>query len=178
MTKRCARYHSLDNQDCIHPKQAGMLLITSMPARISRRDAAGRDIGRDYQRECIESWRCAGFQVLSINSVTEPVDTSICQTAFVKRDASSTTGRPHVFLSDMLAIAASEACGQPFALINADVFIADTGLHKRFINMRRGEVYLSRRIDIEGAPERGTKRPDPSQRAQLLYGPLWPQQPL
>jgi len=155
-----------------------MLLITSMPARISRRDAAGRDIGRDYQRECIESWRCAGFQVLSINSVTEPVDTSICQTAFVKRDASSTTGRPHVFLSDMLAIAASEACGQPFALINADVFIADTGLHKRFINMRRGEVYLSRRIDIEGAPERGTKRPDPSQRAQLLYGPLWPQQPL
>ena len=78
----------------------------------------------------------------------------------------------------MLAIAASEACGQPFALINADVFIADTGLHKRFINVRRREVYLSRRIDIEGAPERGAKRPDPSQRAQLLYGPLWPQQPL
>ena len=54
----------------------------------------------------------------------------------------------------MLAIAASEACGQPFALINADVFIADTSLRKRFINMQRGEVYFSRRIDIETLEQR------------------------
>jgi hypothetical protein len=34
------------------------------------------------------------------------------------------------------------------------VFIADTSLRKRFINMQRGEVYFSRRINIETLEQR------------------------
>src|ERR1700730_10574743 len=46
-------------------------LITSIPPAISRLDAKGVEIGEAYQLACIESWKRAGFEPVSVNSKDE-----------------------------------------------------------------------------------------------------------
>jgi hypothetical protein len=68
----------------------------------------------------------------------------------VSRDASAITGRPHVFLADLLAVASSEAQGQPFVVMNADLLIPPNMLlGAKVAQLRPGELIFSRRIDID-----------------------------
>lgn len=70
---------------------------------MSRLNAKGHEIGEAYQQSCIESWQHAGFEPVSVNSINEPCSHST-RIISVSRDASAITGRPHVFLADLLAV--------------------------------------------------------------------------
>src|SRR5580704_15587850 len=95
-------------------------LITSIPPRLSRLDSAGVDFGDAYQSDCIASWRSAGFDPISVNSADE-AHTHAVRVIPVGRDASAITGRPNVYLGDLLAVACIEANGGSFAITNADI---------------------------------------------------------
>ena len=124
-------------------------LITSIAPTISRRNEKGDEIGEAYQLSCIESWRRAGFEPVSVNSMNEAYRHSVRMIP-VSRDASAITGRAHVFLADLLAVASIEARGRPFVLINADLIIPSSpALAGRLAQMRPGEFIFSRRIDID-----------------------------
>jgi hypothetical protein len=124
-------------------------LITSIAPRIFRRNEKGDEIGEAYQLNCIESWRRAGFQPVSVNPTNEVYSHSVRMIP-VSRDASAITGRAHVFLADLLAVVSTEARGRPFVLMNADLVIPSTSaLAGRLAQIRPGEFIFSRRIDID-----------------------------
>jgi hypothetical protein len=124
-------------------------LITSLPPNVSRHDARGKEIGADYQERCIESWHRAGFEPISVNSTSESYRHSVRMIP-VSRDASAVTGRPNVFLADLLAVASNEAGGGPVVLMNADLLIRPgTALAANALELRPGEFIFSRRIDID-----------------------------
>jgi hypothetical protein len=124
-------------------------LFTSVPPRLSRLDTKGREIGEDYQRECIASWQRAGFEPVSVNSTNETHSHSL-PVISLARDASSIIGRPHVFFADLLAAASMEARGRPFVLLNADLILTTTvDFSARVAQLRPGEFMFSRRLDID-----------------------------
>ena len=124
-------------------------LITSISPRIFRRNEKGDEIGEAYQLTCIESWRHAGFEPVSVNSINEAYSHSVRMIP-VRRDASAITGRTHVFLADLLAVVSTEARGRPFVLMNADLVIPSTSaLADRLSQICPGEFIFSRRIDID-----------------------------
>jgi hypothetical protein len=124
-------------------------LITSLPPSLSRLDPAGEEIGGEYQERCIESWREAGFEALSVNSASESYRHPVRMVP-VDRDASAVTGRPNVFLADLLAVASSEARGGPVVVMNADLLIRPgTSLAAAVLELRPGEFIFSRRINIQ-----------------------------
>jgi len=124
-------------------------LVTSLPPSLSRLDAEGEEIGADYQERCIESWYRAGLEPLSVNSASEAYRHSVRMVP-IGRDASALTGRPNVFLADLLAVASEEAEGGPVVLMNADLLIRPgTELAAAVRELRRGEFIFSRRIDID-----------------------------
>lgn len=128
---------------------AGVPLITSLPPKLSRQDERGEEIGAAYQERCIESWRRAGFEPISVNSASEPYRHSVRMLP-VGRDASAVTGRPNVFLADLIAVAAQEAKGGPVVLMNADLVVRPgTALAPNVRELRPGEFLFSRRIDID-----------------------------
>jgi hypothetical protein len=137
-------------------------LITSLPPNLSRLDARGEEIGADYQERCIESWHRAGFEPISVNSTSESYRHSVRMIP-VSRDASAVTGRPNVFLADLLAVASNEAEGGPVVLMNADLLIRPgTALAAAVLELRPGEFIFSRRIDID--------RPDQTDGMPWLLG--------
>jgi hypothetical protein len=118
-----------------------------------RLDPMGRDIGDAYQQQCIESWRRSGFDPVSVNSANEPYNHSVRMVP-ASRDASRITGRPHVFLSDLLAVASAEASGRPFAVMNADLLIPRrAALATKVSDLPAGEFLFSRRVDIDQPTE-------------------------
>ncbi len=121
-------------------------LITSIPPRMSRVDASGAEIGPEYQRRCIESWRAAGFDPISVNSVREPAPEGVTVVT-VDRDAEHITGRPHVFVSDLIQCGARSVAdsGDVFAIANADLIFSPKARLSRF---DRDVLLMSRRIDI------------------------------
>ena len=116
---------------------------------MSRLNANGDEIGHEYQQSCIDSWRRAGFEPISVNSINEACSHSI-RTIRVSRDASAIAGRPLVFLADLLNVASIEVQGRPFALMNADLFMPpSSALAAKVAQLRAGEFIFSRRIDID-----------------------------
>ena len=81
--------------------QNKIVLATSIPPALSRRDG-GREIGAEYQRLCMRSWRDCGFRILSINDESEIPELSARHPGIVfvpaARNASAITeiGRAHV----------------------------------------------------------------------------------
>lgn len=127
---------------------------------MSRRTEDGRDIGADYQRQCIASWREAGFtEIISVNS-KEEIETSAelqnlardlgVRIVPVERDALTTTRKRLIFLTDLLQVARESAVGGKFAFINADIalvqdanvldLISCTVRPKRFLMARRAGI--------------------------------------
>ena len=99
-------------------------------------------------RPASSSWKCAGFEPISVNWKDEPFGHPLRMIP-VTRNASAITGRPHLFFADLLAAASVEAQGRPFALINADVILKPATLTARVAQLRPGEFIFSRRIDID-----------------------------
>jgi hypothetical protein len=65
-------------------------------------------------------------------------------------DAAAITGRPQVFLADLVAVASIEAQGRQFVLMNGDFVLPRTAaLAARVAQLRPGEFIFSRRIDID-----------------------------
>jgi hypothetical protein len=123
-------------------------LVTSLPPSLSRVDAKGDEIGAEYQQRCIESWHRTGFEPISVNSATESYSHAVRRIT-VSRDSSAVTGRPTVFLDDLLAVASTEARGGPVVLMNGDLLIRPgTALASNIRRLRPGEFMFSRRIDI------------------------------
>jgi hypothetical protein len=131
------------------PNLADVQLFTSVPLRISRRNAAGDEIGASYQADCIASWITAGFAPATINARSERVHTeSRVRQVTIERDASEITGRRHPYFGDVLSAIAEQANG-PFALVNADIIIpSGAGLAERVTSLRRGQMIFSRRLDV------------------------------
>jgi hypothetical protein len=101
------------------------LLVTSIPPIMRRYDANNREMGEDYQALCIQSWADAGFSVLSVNSRVEGASAYKVNSALVERSAFEITGKPHIFISDLLSAAANNAKDRPFAIVNADIVIRE-----------------------------------------------------
>lgn len=134
---------------------ADALLFTSIPPKITRRNAAGEDIGPSYQADCIASWVEAGFAPATINARSESFSAEPpVRRVTVERDASEITGRPHPYFGDLLSAIAGETDG-PFALVNADILIPPSaGLSRRVASLVRGQMIFTRRLDVArvGAP--------------------------
>jgi hypothetical protein len=98
-------------------------LVTSLPPTISRLDPKGNEIGAAYRERCTSSPGGApGFDAVSVNSTNESYRHSVRMIP-VSRDASAITGRPNVFLADLLAAAADAAEGGPVVVMNGNLLI-------------------------------------------------------
>jgi len=99
-------------------------IFTSIPPRHSRLDAQGREIGDAHLRRCIASWHACGFEPVTVNSEAEQlhplVEAMDLCTIRVPRDAASLTGRPHLYMTDLLHAAINGGDGR-FYLVNADI---------------------------------------------------------
>jgi hypothetical protein len=127
---------------------------------MSRINELGSDVGRAYQEDCISSWTQAGFEPISVNSRREIVKQAV-RMIRVDRDASTITGRPHVYFGDLIDAARSEAFGSTVAMVNADIlFPPRTDLADRVSDLRPGQVIFSRRLD-RADPERSPGTPYP-----------------
>jgi hypothetical protein len=101
---------------------------------MTRRTEDGRDIGADYQKQCVQSWKESGFtRVISVNTQREieaaPGLKSLAselgiEIVPVERDASQIVGRPFVYVADLMKVACEVAAGEPFAFVNADIRLA------------------------------------------------------
>jgi hypothetical protein len=118
----------------------------------------GRDIGESYALHCIASWHAAGFSPISVNSAAElanrPINAKGVQILSVKRDAMARTGRPLVFLEDMLAAALSLESDW-IAITNADILLdPQFDLAATVFRLRPGEALVSKRTEIERPEDR------------------------
>ena len=128
-------------------------LLTSIPEHIRRQDSRGADVGRDYRRRCIESWKRSGFATISVNSRKEiqgnGLDTEWVRYRAVKRDAGRTTGRPLVYLNDLLRVAEDLAPG-PVAITNSDVLLdCNSKIQPLLRRISPGQCLVAKRFDIE-----------------------------
>lgn len=99
-------------------------LFTSLPPRVKRLAPDGEDRGPAWTHLCLQSWQRAGFEVVSVNAACEADEVRAAYPGItvspVQRDGRARTGRPLVYLADLLALMAG--CDQPqAALANADV---------------------------------------------------------
>ncbi|MEM9974112.1 MAG: hypothetical protein AAF771_08010 [Pseudomonadota bacterium] len=128
-------------------------LFTSIPPRMSRMDGAGREIGHNYLRDCLVSWRNAGFRPITINANTEALHPLIeeldVEVIRVSRDASEVAGKPLVYMKDFLSAACSRSSGA-IAITNADIRLAAApALVKAITTLERGACVLANRLDTQ-----------------------------
>jgi len=128
-----------------------MKFYTSIPLKISR-IVGGREVGLIWTRTCIDSWRKAGYDVVSVNSASEAEQISSIYpdvtVQAVERDGMATVGRPLVYLSDLLSVARLDTCSH-IAIANADVmFLNDAAVALKGWIPELGFAY-STRLDID-----------------------------
>jgi hypothetical protein len=125
------------------------LLITSVPPAAKRVRAGGDFLGRTS-----ESWRNAGFRVLSVNSDAESNGADI-DTVTVARSAHERIGRPLVYFADLLRAAIAHSPSTPFAITNADIALtSDSELAQMVSALEPKSFILSRRLDIANEEHR------------------------
>lgn len=135
-------------------------LFTSIPARISRRTPDGQEAGPAWTRACIDSWKNAGYDVVSVNAVSEAAQVRQAypgvEVVEVQRDGSVRNGRPLVYVSDMLALMAASGHAS-VAIANADVLcLADAAAMLRGWQPQ-GFAY-SNRLDIDDRSGAGARQ--------------------
>ncbi len=128
-------------------------LITSLPQSMKRISADGADIGSEYALACQRSWIQSGFEPISLNANDEideiPEDLKGIKFISVDRTARATTGKPHVYLHDMLDAARRITDGL-VAITNADIVLnlsAET--QSRIRQIKPGECLIAKRIDLQ-----------------------------
>ena len=98
-------------------------IFTSIPYSFYRTENR-TDVGENYLRKCVQSWQNYGFSPVTVNSKHEKrhpiVDEMGIRVLTLNRDASSITGRPHIFMSDLWETAFSHSKDK-FFVINADI---------------------------------------------------------
>ncbi|MEA2756418.1 MAG: hypothetical protein QOJ54_2707 [Aliidongia sp.] len=98
-------------------------LVTSIPPRMTR-EQQGRNIGEQYQADCVASWITAGFKVLSVNVRAEiPLLARrfpAVEFVPVDRDAAAVAGRPTPLIDDLLQVLAQQP-QDIVGIINADL---------------------------------------------------------
>ena len=99
------------------------------PARGLAQGCRGPRDRRAYLARCVQSWRDCGFAPVTVNSVNEALHPLIADLGIevvrVPRDAAAITGRPHVFLQDLLDAARSVSEERVF-IVNADIEVEMT----------------------------------------------------
>lgn len=122
---------------------AEALIITSLPPRLSR-FVGGEDVGRAYVAQCIESWRAAGFEILSLNPAGE-IEAVAALGLPVALEAVGESGLPRI--SEMLAAARSSGC-RLVGLVNVDCHILPVeNLRDHLLRRSPGRLLLCERID-------------------------------
>lgn len=130
-----------------------LTVFTSIPATSVRRDRTGTDIGADYQRRCIASWRAAGHHVVSLNGAEEVARVAALhpdvEVRAVARTALERTGRPLVPLAELLRECAA-APDARVGLINADLYLHAPEVLARLVEAADGAtVVYGRRLDVD-----------------------------
>ncbi|MBU0481034.1 MAG: hypothetical protein KKG47_08030 [Proteobacteria bacterium] len=107
----------------------------------------------DLQKDAISSWLQLGFKVFSVNSKNEieQIKEHFPNVMFkeTKRDASSITGRPFIFLDDIFEVlhsSSAEVC----AIINSDIYLDSDSEFQNFItNQVQEGLLFGSRFDVE-----------------------------
>lgn len=116
---------------------------------MSRQDSAGREVGEEYQNACISSWHQLGLQVFSVNSnaeLTRLPRLGGVQISPVDPDASTLTGRPLVYVEDMLRVAREVSHGK-VVITNSDILLGDD-IKDALELIRPGSCLLGKRLEI------------------------------
>lgn len=135
-------------------------IVTSIPPVFSRKDAQGQEIGDAYLARCVQSWRACGFDPVTVNSVNETLHPMITELGIevvrvvrVPRDAAAITGRPHVFLDDLLQAARDMSADRVF-IVNADIELEmDAAARDRLTGLGPMQALAMRRRDHSGQRE-------------------------
>lgn len=98
-------------------------IVTSIPPRVNR-EQDGRNIGMQYQSDCVASWVAAGFKILSVNL---PAEIEVLAQRYpeiefvpVERDAGAIAGRPTPLIEDLL-LTLERQQQSIVGMVNADV---------------------------------------------------------
>lgn len=122
---------------------ADALIVTSIPPQPSRM-ARGKETGPAYIAQCLESWRRAGFGVLSINPASE-IDALQALALPVNVQKAEASGLPPI--AELVAAASSSGC-QLAGILNADCHILPfVDLKSNLFRRSRGRMLLCERID-------------------------------
>lgn len=129
-------------------------IVTSIPPVFSRKDTEGHEIGDEYLARCIASWRACGFDPVTVNSEAEDLHPLIAdlgvEVVRVPRDARAITGRPHVYLGDLLDAARAVSAERVF-IVNADIELETTPqARERLARLGPMEAVGVRRRDHDG----------------------------
>jgi hypothetical protein len=127
-------------------------IATSIPPRVNR-EQGGRNIGMQYQSDCVASWLAAGFKILSVNI---PAEIEILAARYpeiefvpVERDAAVIAGRPTPLIEDLL-LTLERQPQSIVGIVNADVCM-ETG--KSWMDAIREEVrstiLIGHRLDLD-----------------------------
>lgn len=126
-------------------------LFSSLPPHMNRFDDAGKNIGTQHFRRCLESWLEHEFRAHSINSDSE--DPPEFESEYpinrltLKRDAKDLCGKPLIYLSDFLRLASERSHGL-LAITNADIIFKLAPENLQYIkNLQPGQFICERRYD-------------------------------
>jgi hypothetical protein len=125
----------------------GVSLYTSVPSRLIRQ-SKGEVYGDEYQKECINSWRDAGFNIISINPENE-IDALVTKGYNIKFVSNGNLEGRTKFATFFSCIIDSKEpiCG----LINADCFLmnpCDVAID-RVLGAAGGSIVLLERLNID-----------------------------
>lgn len=121
-----------------------MTLYTSLPPRL-KRTAKGRELGTTYQKACIDSWRTAGFDVVSLNTAAEieALSSSGLDIGFHEVEHAP----PHI--GEMLNVA-REGASDVAGIINADcMLLAPDGIVASMIEAARDGLVMVERMNLD-----------------------------
>jgi len=129
-------------------------IVTSIPPVFSRKDAQGNEIGDSYLTRCVRSWQACGFDPVTVNSEAEDLHPLIeelgVRVVRVPRNAAAITGRPHVFLQDLLDAARDVSMDRVF-IVNADIELEmNQAARDRMAKLGPMEITGLRRRDHDG----------------------------
>ncbi len=120
----------------------------------------GRNL--EVQRQAVASWRALGFDILSFNrdSEIEQLRQDFPGISFHDpgRDAYDTTGKPLIYLADILGHFIARQAGV-FGIVNSDILLdASPGFKQRVANEAQGSLLVTTRVEIADLGERTGKR--------------------
>jgi hypothetical protein len=138
-------------------------VITSIPGVCERIDARGQNIGPDYLRACVSSWRDAGYRIVSINGAEEAAAIADAfadvEIRVVARTGMERYGRPLIYMADMLS-ACDPSSDALIGIVNSDLLLCDPeGLARQLSHHDGRSVFYGARRDIAdpAAPQAGLR---------------------